>query len=732
MKTPFVIRAALNIQADEGSQRKFNILAYSGGKLNVPGFPLPVVIDLAGLDVRAGLPILIDHENAVETTLGQVSEAINDGRQLVLRGAVTGVSSTVQAVLSMAARGHQWEASIGAVSESQDRVLVDAGQVATVNGQEIPGPFILARRALLRETSVLPMGADPSTRVNLAASAKIMKGAGMPTFEEWLTSLGLDPATLTQEAIAALQVSYQAGQAPAAPVAPAAGMDAAAPAAGPIDAAGATDTPADGQRPQMAAAAAVVNVRAAGQTAISNPVAAIRAGMADEVNRVSMIRARCAGNDTLIEAAIRQGWDADRAELEMRRQADRSRAPAGHVRSHEGTCTLQALQGAMILRAGGRLDDPAYQSPRALAMNVPQWLRANINAEQRQRAMEAAWNYREMSMVDLAREAVRLDGREAPVSRTEMIQAAFSGGTLTSIFTTNVNTQILSTYEEIGDSTEGWTQETEAADFKTNERPRMLKGPSLAKLPRGGTADHISRADVGETFKVARYARQFQIDEQDVIDDSFNALADTPAEMGMAAARLRPDLVYSILLANPNLAATARALFNTTDGNLGSSSALAAATLKTAIQSMFLLQENGVNLGLQADHIIVPPSLEFTAYELLQSPTIVIAGTAGSVTERGSMNTLTKKTLKVVVDPRLENGVIDPDSGTTYNGSSTTWYIACAIAHTILVAYLRGTGRSPQVRSYKLDKGQWGVGWDVKLDIGAKAMDWKGLRKTTA
>jgi len=43
------------------------------------------------------------------------------------------------------------------------------------------------------------------------------------------------------------------------------------------------------------------------------------------------------------------------------------------------------------------------------------------------------------------------------------------------------------------------------------------------------------------------------------------------------------------------------------------------------------------------------------------------------------------------------------------------------------VGYLRGTGRVPAIRSFVLDKGQWGIGWDIKFDIGAKALDFRGM-----
>lgn len=96
------------------------------------------------------------------------------------------------------------------------------------------------------------------------------------------------------------------------------------------------------------------------------------------------------------------------------------------------------------------------------------------------------------------------------------------------------------------------------------------------------------------------------------------------------------------------------------------------------------------------------------------------------------MNVLAGEGMAYIAEARLENGVTDPSSGVTNSGSASTWYLASTQARTIEVAYLRGTGRVPQVRAFRLDQGKWGLGWDVKLDIGAKALDWRGLHKATA
>ena len=81
--------APITLKAAKGKPRRFNILAYSGGLLNVDGFPLPVVVDLAGLDSPDSIPILVDHQNSVDSTLGHTEEITNTGRSILLAGPIT-------------------------------------------------------------------------------------------------------------------------------------------------------------------------------------------------------------------------------------------------------------------------------------------------------------------------------------------------------------------------------------------------------------------------------------------------------------------------------------------------------------------------------------------------------------------------------------------------------------------------------------------------------------------
>jgi hypothetical protein len=201
--------------------------------------------------------------------------------------------------------------------------------------------------------------------------------------------------------------------------------------------------------------------------------------------------------------------------------------------------------------------------------------------------------------------------------------------------------------------------------------------------------------------------------------------------MGEAAARLRPDLVYALLIRNAAMGVDSVALFHANHSNLNTSSALTATTLKVAIAALEKQQRNGVNLDLRATHVLVPSDLKHITNELLNSASILYGGDDEAV--RGSMNTLASiENIVPVADPRLSNGVTDPVDGAAQSGSTSTWWLVDRNAPGIEVGYLRGTGRAPQVRSGTLSQGKWGMWWDIKHSIGAKALDFVFAQKNTA
>lgn len=732
------VRAASG--TEPGIPRRFRMVANTGEPMSIGGFDSPVVVDLSSIDL-SGLPVpaLYDHCPEDSHIVGVVESATTNGAEFIAEGRFCPIADDkdkAAKVLAKADAGYVWQTSVGGDPKTVEKI--QAGQSAVVNGRTYAGPVCIARGLVLREISFVVLGGDRRT----SAVVTRLKGSKKMRveFEDFAKGLEIDPESMSEAQGANLRRIHselypdeEEVKSEDAPAEEEPKKD--------EEVMAADEEPKKEDEAPTNAAAKDVKLKAKAAELAQGIKAQIRAEAVAEQKRIKGIQAlakeygpqskKIDGETVDIAAhAIEKGWTVQKTELEVLR-ASRGSGPTPLIKKTTREDHLAELQAGMILRAGGKLDHKAYrkQGGYALLAKTAPWLLRDINDAQRDRYMNAGHRYSSMSMVDVCRESLRLNGQDIPHEREEMIRAAFSGGgNLSNVFTTNVNAILLATYDEFSvDTTQGWVSEQDVNDFKTNERPRVNVGDGLKCLPRGGEAEHTSYTDTVESYKIAKYARQFEIDDQDIVDDNFSVFADVPAQMGRAAARLRPDLVYgAVILANPTLSATSLAVFsgsNATDNDL--TTALSHASLSTALATMRIVRENSVNLNLEATHLIIPPALEDLARELTMSTNILYGGDDEAV--RGSMNSLNKRGLQIVAEPRLQNGVTNPADETSQSGSSTVWYLACANAHTIEVGYLKGHGRAPRVRSTVLDKGRWGMNWDVEMCIGVKALDWKGL-----
>jgi len=453
-----------------------------------------------------------------------------------------------------------------------------------------------------------------------------------------------------------------------------------------------------------------------------------------------------------LQRAIDEGWTTGRAGpvfLQAIRDgrgdplgADvGGRAPAGHSRNSRSNFERDALVAAMMMRGstgatrGGRIADPVKK--RYVFDELTGDMRFDDASKDDAwcRAVDRGYQLRGLPMVELARRmleqgGIRVDPIPSQVIRGfERATAATIQG-FAGIFTQTFGAIMLDSFLGTPDSTQAWTIERDNPNFLQNERHRVTKGRSLTKHAKGGEAEDYDLADTTEYTRIFRYSGKTAIDEIDLINDTmFDAMRGaTPQEMGESGRRLRPDLVYAILMSNPNLQDGA-ALFNGTYGNLIGTSALNKANLQKGTTCIRTRRENNVNLDLEAAFLITPQALNYDAKELVRNgSTLVVSGTADVV--RSNYNALQDDNLTVVSDSRLDNGVTDPNSGVSIAGDVDDYYVASTPSrHTIEVTYLRGKARVPELRSGMLDRGQWGIWFDVKHDLGAKALGRAGLCK---
>lgn len=482
--TPLQLTAGFSLLAAQADRpRRFAILAYSGGKLAVDGFEFPVVVDLAGLEAKA-VSVVLDHETTTAATVGQTDTITNNGRSLMLAGIVTGQSSRVQQVLAQADAGHQWQASIGASVELSERI--PAGHTVAVNGQHFVGPIIVARRSVLRETSVLPVGADSTTQVNLAARAATSKGKAMTmTFEEWTADKGFDAVALTPEAKAFLTTLFDAE-------------------------ANSTDPAAT----SSATAAALLNLRAT-QSA--------------EHDRIGKINAIAAGHPAIASKAIQAGWSPLETENHVLKASQRMHTPSNVIRSSDSGTTSQHLTASLMVKAG-------YSTA------AEKMFGANV--------MEQSRRLHGQSLPDLCRAALLIDGREIPQSRGEMIRASLSTGSMPVALGDSANKILIEAYKQAPASWRSFAAIKPAANFKTQTGIRPTFGGDLAQLPPGGEIKHGNFTEETYEWSVDTFAKMFSIDRRQIIDDDASVFSDVIPGLARAAMRSLNSLVSTKLLAN--------------------------------------------------------------------------------------------------------------------------------------------------------------------------------------
>ena len=455
---------------------------------------------------------------------------------------------------------------------------------------------------------------------------------------------------------------------------------------------------------------------------------------AAERGRITAIRTMCAddADDDFVQRAIDKDWTEEHTARELLTVMRENRAPAVggiHSRNHDADCSARALAAGMLIADG--LDPTEHRFAREVGAGLE---RGKKFTEQE---TDMGDRYLDLSAVDICREACRIDGGRIPTGRRDAIRAATSGGTLSFVFGTNVYAKMVAGWTEIGDTTGAWVDEEDVANFLTQEDITLAASSRLERLARGDTAKHATVSDTRETYKIARYAKQFVIDEQDILDDRLGALMAMPFEMGQAARQLRPNLIYNELLKNPDLEDTG-AVFNatavtTTGGHANLvTGVLSDANIKVAITAMGKQRIENQVINITPRFLIVPAALEWLADSITKDEVLLQIFADSPDPKYSPSNAVARRGLQVTMDDRIGlAGVIDPDTGVKRAGSDTGWYLTAGGNRGIRAAYLRGTGRSPQLRSFALDRGQWGLGWDIKHDLGVKFLDYRPWHKST-
>jgi len=697
-----------------GKPRRFTVEAYDGGPLPVEGFEQPVVVDLETLEYPESIPLLIDHKATVEATLGSTDKITNNGKTISLGGIVTATSQLALGVVEQHDKGQRWQASIGVRIGTLQ--TVDAGHTVTVNKQTFRGPVLVARNSEMYETSVLPAGADWTTAVNLAAKAasrRLLKGAATMSFEEWLAGLGLDPASISEDDLAALTLAYDASMNPSgdAPPAPPAPPVAPVPAAAVPPVAAAPVSP-----PYVTAAATGAALELEGVKAQETMLAGMRSAHAAELQRHEQLSTVCKGHPKILATAVSENWSPMQAENAVLKAGVTNRAPSNTRMEDTAPLVLEAAicQARNIPGHEKQYDDQTLQAAHT------KFGRAGIGLQQLLLMAASVNGYVASAGQRINQQNLRGVLKAAFGGGQDSLQAAFSTVSLPGIFSNIANKELLSGYE-MNEQHSLWKEIAEiksVSDFKTVTSYRMLDDMTYEELGPGGKIKHGSTGEESYTRSAKTYAKMFSLTREDIINDDMGALDDLRKRLGMGAAEKLSTLFWTEFLDNA-------AFFTSARGNY-----------ITGATTTLLTDGVGLQLGLNAFRNMETPTADGSRRvggepQILLLPTeLSVVGEQfyknqnyGGGTTVANSNIYANKYLPLIV-PWLS------DSSFT-NYSSTAWYLLDnpKVYATMVVSFLNGS-QQPTVESADADFDTLGVEFRGYHDFGCDKAEYVGAVKS--
>ncbi len=172
-----IVAAADNGEGAKNGNKAMSINAYNGGLISV-GWGLPVGIELSGIAWRDdnAIPILCLHDShSIDAICGQGKKIKVSGASLIVDAEFMPVSDNAKKIYELAKAGYKFQASVG-VSAS-DVLFLEKGEKYNLNGTEVEGECYIVRAGTLNEVSIVPLGADDSTKTAIAAATQTGKEA---------------------------------------------------------------------------------------------------------------------------------------------------------------------------------------------------------------------------------------------------------------------------------------------------------------------------------------------------------------------------------------------------------------------------------------------------------------------------------------------------------------------------------------------------------------------------
>lgn len=334
---------------------------------------------------------------------------------------------------------------------------------------------------------------------------------------------------------------------------------------------------------------------------------------------------------------------------------------------------------------------------------------------------DAGREFRGMRLVDMAREFVEMAGGNARgMTPQELARAALgcdrqavraAGMHSTSDFPlllgSTVNRTLRDAYTNAPQTWRPLGRQTTVPDFRAVTRAALGDIAALEQVKEHGEYKYGTLSEDGAPIKVAKFGKIIAITWETIVNDDLGALTRIPAALGNAAAATESNVVWALLLGNPNFTDSVP-FYDAAHGNLAASGGAINTTTLAAARAAMRKQKSkaGEFLNLSPEFLVVGPDKELEAFQFTSSVYVPA--------KNSDINDVRNASLQVIVDARI---------------TGNQWYLFSAPGgvDTFEYAYLEGEqGVFTETREgFEVD----GMEIKARLVFGAGWIDYRGTYK---
>ena len=420
----------------------------------------------------------------------------------------------------------------------------------------------------------------------------------------------------------------------------------------------------------------------------ANPAEAVtvEAAANAERERVASVIEACKGHEDIMAKAVKEGWTAEKAELECLRaekaetlKAERPAAPS--IIDLKAAAPKDAKTVAAAACMGAAMADKTVEAQfKDVDLDAAHDLGVNRLSD-----IFAAFGY------------TYRPGDNA--SMTKAIKAAFSTVDIPNVLSNVAHKFVLAGFGAVGEDWRKVSRAVPVTDFKAVKGVRLVMGGVLQPLAKGGELKHVSLSDESRDLAAATKGSIVGITREDLINDDLGVLSMIPERFGQMAGRTINKDVFGAI--------------SRTAGDYGAntSGALNVANLATAYQlALGITDTNGDYLGAMPNVILASPSNYLSALNIYQSEQVT-----GTSSEKGKNNVM--------------RGLLAPITS-QFLGSGTAYWLFNSAFPLVDVAFLNGR-TTPIVETAEADFNQLGIQMRCYFDYGAAAGELKAAVYST-